>query len=237
MSERAIAVIPARGGSKRVPRKNIRPFMDQPLIVWSIRAAQLSGCFACVIVSTDDDETAALAAAAGATVYRRPPELAHDTATTLSALQHALGLFQQESAAKVDLLALLQPTSPLRPPELIREGMARILADPGASSLQTVFPVRYFTGQIREGYWFGDFPESTRSQDLPVHYVPSGVFYVYRVADTLARNQAWGPRVLPLVQAPEDVVNIDHEDDFVRLEQVYARDPARFAHLLPTRHG
>ncbi len=237
MSQRALAIIPARGGSKRIPRKNLRPFLGQPLVVWSIQAARLSGCFERVVVSTDDDETAVIATAAGATVYRRPPELAGDKATTLSALQHALGSFQEETATPIDLVALLQPTSPLRPAELIAEGISRLSADPNASSLQTVFPVRHFTGQIREGYWLGDFPESTRSQDLPVRYVPSGVLYVYRVAETLARNEAWGPRVLPLVQAAEDVVNIDYEEDFLRLEQVYARNPDRFAHLLPARHG
>jgi CMP-N-acetylneuraminic acid synthetase len=127
---------------------------------------------------------------------------------------------------------LLQPTSPLREELLIAGGLAQMRADPHATCAHTVFPVRHFTGRIVNGYWQGDYPESTRSQDLPTLYVPSGALYIYRYAQTIASGQAWGTHVLPLIQNAGEVVNIDHEEDFLRLEQVYSRNPQRYAHLL-----
>ncbi|HYC48518.1 MAG TPA: acylneuraminate cytidylyltransferase family protein [Burkholderiales bacterium] len=232
MPRRTIAVIPARAGSKRVPRKNLRIFNGRPLLTWSIMAALDGHPVDDVIVSTDDSECARLAAAHGAQHYERPDELAGDTAAMLDVLRHVVEEYRTVSGNDVEFVVLLQPTSPLRERGLIADGLARIRADEKATCLQTVFPVRLFTGRIVNGYWRGDYPESTRSQDLPTLYVPSGTLYIYRYDRTIAMGDAWGNHVLPLVQDPDTVVNIDEEADFTRLAQVAARHSHRYAYLL-----
>jgi CMP-N-acetylneuraminic acid synthetase len=232
MPGRTIAVIPARAGSKRVPRKNLRLFGGQPLLTWSIRAALDGHPVDDVIVSSDDGECERIAAAIGVHFYPRPADLAGDTANTLDVLRHVSEQYQLESGQDVTFVVLLQPTSPLRERRLIADGLARIAADPDATCLQTVYPARLFTGRICDGYWRGDYPETTRSQDLPTLYVPSGSLYIYRYASTIARGDAWGSHVLPLIQDADTVVNIDEEDDFRRLAQVAERYADRYAHLL-----
>jgi hypothetical protein len=163
---RTIAVIPARAGSKRVPDKNIRPLSGQPLIVWSIKAALGEPAIDQVIVSTDDVRAASMARELGVTVYDRPRELATDTSSTLDVLRQVGGRYAEERGVVPDVVVLLQPTSPLREADLIRRGLELMHADPAATSLLTVFPVRLFTGVIEDGCWRGNFPETTRSQEL-----------------------------------------------------------------------
>lgn len=232
MPGRTIAVIPARAGSKRVPGKNLRVFRGRPLIAWSISAALDGRSVDEVIVSTDDPICASIAEEHGVRCYQRPAALASDTADTLEVLQQVCEQYRRECGDDIEFVVLLQPTTPLRERGLIPDGLARIRADERASCLHTVFPVRLFTGRIVNGYWHGDYPEGTRSQDLPTLYVPSGALYIYRYDRTIARGDSWGTHVLPLIQDALTVVNIDEEEDLVRLEQVAARFPDRYDHLM-----
>ncbi len=204
-------------------------------MLWSVRAAQAAACFDRIILSSDDPGALRLAEQAGITGWNRPPELAGDHASTLAVLQHVVERQVAETGVAVEYVTLLQPTSPLRPFDLIPSAFERLRGDAHATSLQTVFASRLFTGTIVDGYWRGNYPETMRSQDLPTYYVPSGVLYIYRYSATLAKNDAWGERVLPVIQQAGEVVNIDEEEDFQRLEFVYARDRNRYTHILP--HG
>src|SRR5690554_3684916 len=107
-----LAIIPARGGSKRIPRKNIKPFCGKPMIAWSIEAAHLSGCFDRIIVSTDDDEIAAIARTHGAqTPFKRPAELADDHTATIPVIAHAIEWMRQHEAP-VEFACCIYATAP-----------------------------------------------------------------------------------------------------------------------------
>jgi CMP-N-acetylneuraminic acid synthetase len=135
-----VGVIPARGGSKRAPRKNIHPLGGKPLLAWTVEAGLAAGLSPCV-VSTEDDEIAAAAAAAGARVVRRPPHLAADDSSTESAVLDALDQLGDEVAA-ARWVAILQPTSPFRSAETIRRAVAMAQADPTAGCVMTVTETR-----------------------------------------------------------------------------------------------
>ena len=231
MADRIHAVIPARAGSKRVPGKNVRPVRGRPLVWYSIRAAQQCAKIGRIVVSSDDETVLAIAREAGVEAHRRPAALASDTAPTFAVLKALYADWTAQGDAP-DLLALLQPTSPLRRAGMIDDALAMMAADPKATSLISVYESRLFTGRIEGGYWVGDYPEETRSQDIPPKYVPSGALFVYRCADTIARDDAYGPHTLPLIEDAAHVVNIDHESDFHRLAAVLDADPAPFAHLM-----
>lgn len=147
---RILGVIPARGGSKGLPRKNVLPLAGVPLMAWSIRAARGSGVLARVVVSTDDDEIAAVAKEHGGEVpFMRPADLATDTATSMAVVKHALGVVEElERAAngaafrEYDAVCLLQPTSPFRAPHDIVNAV-RLLESSGAPSVISVSPLEH----------------------------------------------------------------------------------------------
>tara|TARA_B100000315_G_scaffold251571_1_gene286645 strand:- start:526 stop:1170 length:645 start_codon:yes stop_codon:yes gene_type:complete len=132
-----LGIIPARGGSKGVPKKNIRPFNGKPLICWTIEEAQKSKLLDKFIVSTEDPEIAVISKAAGAEVLDRPSELATDDTTTLAVFQHVL------EKIDADVTVLLQPTSPIRTVNMIDKGIQRFL-DTNADSVAAGFECLYF---------------------------------------------------------------------------------------------
>ena len=122
--KKVLAVIPARGGSKRLQRKNVLPLGGIPLVAWSIRAAKQSGVFCDILVSTDDQEIADIAILHGARVpWMRPAELANDTASVVDVLIHDLNRYEAMAKADIDAVMLLQPTSPYRRASTIREAV------------------------------------------------------------------------------------------------------------------
>lgn len=228
---RAIAIIPARGGSKRVPGKNVRPFMGQPLITFSIRAAHHCPLIKRTIVSTDDSHLAQIAEGVGAEVRMRPAKLSTDVASTFSVLEHLRKELLTEGE-NPDLIALLQPTSPLRQQSLLTSGIELIDRTPQASSLVSVYEERLFTGSLKNSFWVPDFPEDTRSQDIPPKYIPTGSLYIYRCQATIDKGSALGSHTLPLIEEKSRVVNIDHEHDFERLEEVFKKLSDDYSYLL-----
>src|SRR5512135_2953268 len=126
-----LALIPARGGSKGIPRKNIRFFAGYPLIAWSIAAAKQSSCVTRVIVSTDDPEIAAVAREYGAeTPFLRPAELAQDNTTDLPVFEHALHWLKENEGYKPEVVIQLRPTSPVRPKDCVDSAVKILLAHP-----------------------------------------------------------------------------------------------------------
>lgn len=222
-SPRLLAVVPARGGSKRLPRKNVRPLAGRPLIAWSIATARDSGVCEDVLVSTDDEEIAAVARQAGASVpWLRPAELASDTATTVSVLQHALAWYEA-GHGEVDAVLLLQPTSPLRRTASVREAVATYLAQPADKrcSVVSVSPAAQhpawcfrLTPQGMEPF-LGWESLQQRSQDLPAAYALNGSIYVIPAPTVRAGQPVVGPGVRAFVMSSAcEGVDIDTEADW-----------------------
>lgn len=220
-----LAVIPARGGSRRVPRKNVRPFLGRPMIARAIDIARTSGVFDRIVVSTDDDEITAVAAAAGADVpFRRPAALADDHAPTRPVVAHAI---EALGAADAEAVCCLYATAPLVDPEDVRRGLAELRS--GATGY--VFPVVPFPSPIQRALrWAADgrvemFDPAAfhaRSQDLEPAWHDAGQFYWARPATWRSDAPIFGPGAIGLTVAPERVQDIDTEDDW-RLAEMKAR--------------
>jgi CMP-N,N'-diacetyllegionaminic acid synthase len=217
---RLLAVIPARGGSKRLPRKNVLPLGGRPLIAWTIAAARDSGVLDDILVSTDDAEIAGVAREAGALVpWLRPAELATDTATSVDVLRHALAWHESQHGA-VAAVVLLQPTSPFRRAASIRDAVARFRERPGHAvvsvSPASQHPAWCFelSGDTMQPFlgWDG---LQRRSQDLQPAFVLNGAIYVVPAATLRSGAPLLGPGMRPFVMAdPRETLDIDTADDW-----------------------
>ena len=223
----AIAVITARGGSKRIPRKNIKEFCGRPILTYPIEAALGSGLFDEVMVSTDDAEIAEVARAAGAAVpFLRSAETSDDYATTMDVLAEVLRAYEARERA-FDLLCCLYPTAPFVTAEKLRRA-AEALEASGADALVPVVafsypPQRSFS--LTDGRLAYNFPQyvRTRSQDLPTWYHDAGQFYFYKVAELAADAVSGGYaiRAVPFVLDEMEVQDIDHLVDWELAEMKY----------------
>ena len=189
---RNIAIITARGGSKRIPLKNIKPFLNKPIIAYSIEAALSSGLFDEVMVSTDDDQIATIAKQYGAMVpFLRTANTASDTATTADALMEVLYTYQK-SGKTFDYACCLYPTAPFITSEKLINAFNFLLQN----NYFSVFPVMPFSYpiwrslKIENGKLEMNYPEykNTRSQDLPISYHDAGQFYFFEVEALLAEQ-------------------------------------------------
>jgi N-acylneuraminate cytidylyltransferase len=221
-----LALITARGGSKRIPGKNIRPLGERPLITWSIDAAKGIPEICDILVTTDDDAIADVARSAGALVpWLRPAELASDTAKSVDVALHALDWYETEKGA-VDGLLLLQPTSPFRSRETIARGIALfnqqgrrpvVGISPAGSHPMWCFKV--------DGMTMKPFVEGgglhLRSQDLPPAYVVNGAFYLLAPNDLRRQLSFYSEDMLPLIiDHPAESLDIDTEWDWEIAEAV-----------------
>lgn len=223
-----VVIIPARGGSKRVPRKNIRLFQGQPMIAYSIRAALACGLFERVVVSTDDAEIADVALGLGAEVpFVRPASLADDHTGTVEVIQHAL----RELAAagyRPDYACCLYATAPFVLPEKLVEGFELLASRPDKDFAFTVTdyaaPVQRALRVSADGGVGSLYPEyqQTRSQDLECAYHDAGQFYWGRAAAWAEGKSLHGPHSLPLVLPRYLVQDIDSPDDWHHAELMYA---------------
>ena len=182
---KSVAIIPARGGSKRIPRKNIKPFLGKPIIAYTIEAALNSGLFTEVMVSTDDAEIAEVSRAYGASVpFFRSEDNAGDFATTAAVIQEVLAKYEQQGDS-FDLGCCLYPTAPFVSPETLMESQRLLLE----KEYDTVFPVVKYSYpiwrslKVEEGKASMIWPENLtkRSQDLPPAFHDAGQFYWFRV--------------------------------------------------------
>ncbi|AZD07048.1 Pseudaminic acid cytidylyltransferase [Pseudomonas chlororaphis] len=224
----AIAIIPARGGSKRIARKNLKPFDGVPMIARSIATALRSGLFDQVLVSTDDPEIAELARASGATVpFMRPAELADDFTGTGPVIVHALQALQ-ERGETFDYACCIYATAPLLQLRYLRQGFAALEAHPEKSFAFSVcsfaFPVQRALTLDEQGALTSLYPEfrNTRSQDLPPAYQDAGQFYWGRSEAWLRGDLVFSPLSLPVILPRHLVQDIDTEEDWLRAEYLYA---------------
>jgi CMP-N,N'-diacetyllegionaminic acid synthase len=222
-----IAIIPARAGSKGLPGKNVRLLCGKPLVAWSIDSARGSRYVDEVLVSTDGDDIARIAAQFGAAVpFRRPDELATDSATTLSAVQHALEHYRRLGRS-FDVVVLLEPTSPLREESDIDRMLERL--SNGWDSFDAVISVgeihehpsimKRLRGAELEPYC-AELARTTRRQDNPAAYFPYGVAYIVKAA-TLLEESTFYPRrcTYHLLQRYQGY-EIDDLHDFLCVEAV-----------------
>jgi len=225
-----LAIIPARGGSKGIPRKNIRDFAGFPLITYSIAAAQQSEAVTRVIVSTDDEEIAAVAREWGAEVpFLRPAELARDETLDLPVFEHALSWLAEHEQYHPDLVIQLRPTSPVRPADLIDRAVAKLAAHPEADSVRGIVPA----GQNPHKMWrVGSDgrlqsllkvdgisePYNAPRQTLPSIYWQTGHIDVIRPATILEKHSMSGDVILAVHIDPQYTIDIDNLRDWARYE-------------------
>jgi CMP-N,N'-diacetyllegionaminic acid synthase len=227
---RVLGVVTARGGSKGVPGKNIRPLAGKPLIVWTIEAARGAKSISRLILSTDDVEIAAVGREAGIEVpFMRPVELATDAAPTLPVLQHAVAQLE-ESGDRFDAILLLQPTNPFRTAALIEGAIARF-SDANADSLISVLPIpaeynphwaylRDASGLLHLAT--GERAPIPRRQDLPPAFHREGSIYLVRRDVLMQQNSLYGNTVVGYEVDAQNCVNIDTLEDWARAEAVLA---------------
>jgi len=221
---RFLAVIPARGGSKGVPRKNVRMLDGKPLIAWTIEHAFHSRYIDRVIVTSDDEEVCQVAKQLGAEVpFVRPAELASDTASGVDVLCHAV----QNAGADYDYVVLLQPTSPLREctdiDAAIELCVRRDVASVVSVSEATKSP--YWMYQMTDGGALSPVVENaaTNRQQLPCTYALNGAIYVLEIGNLLAKKKIIDGKTLGYVMPAERSYDIDSETDFLICEFLKTR--------------
>ena len=237
-----LAVIPARGGSKGIPRKNIREFAGYPLIAYSIAAGLQAETVNRGIVSTDDPEIAAVARAYGADVpFMRPAVLAQDDTLDLPVFQHALTWLKENESYSADLVVQLRPTSPIRPIHLVDEAVHKLLEHPEADSVRGVVPA----GQNPHKMWRitpeGEMkpllqvegsaePYNAPRQALPPVYWQTGHIDVIRPEVILAQESMSGKTILPVLIDPIFTVDIDTPRDWKRYEWLVREENLDMVH-------
>lgn len=220
-----VAIIPARGGSKRIPRKNIKEFFGKPMIAWSIEAAKESGIFDRIIVSTDDDEIASIAKEWGAEVpFIRPDELSEDLTATIPVISHAIQ-WLIDQGEDLDAVCCIYATAPFVEAADISKGYVELTSGNWAYT----FSVTDFSAPIFRSFQLSDsggvemfYPEhfNTRSQDLPDAYHDAGQFYWGRKESWLQEKIFFSNDSKPIVIPRWRVQDIDTLSDWQRAEKI-----------------
>lgn len=222
-----VAIIPARGGSKRIPRKNVREFCGRPIIAWPIDAARQSGLFDRIIVSTDDPEIMEVAGAAGAeTPFTRPAELSDDHTTTIPVVRHSVD-WLTEHGCSVDLACCIYATAPLLRPQYLRDGLTTLREHPGTEFVFSVvgfgFPIlrAIKLDESNRVSMFWPQHELSRSQDLPRAYHDAGQFYWGTAEAWLKQDRVYSAQTRGVILPSHLVQDIDTFEDWHRAELVF----------------
>ncbi|GAB6069737.1 pseudaminic acid cytidylyltransferase [Thiomicrorhabdus hydrogeniphila] len=221
-----LCVIPARGGSKRIPRKNIKNFLGKPIIAYSIQAAIQSGCFDKVIVSTDNEEIAKVAKQFGAEVpFIRPEELANDFAGTIPVIKHATEWFE-EQGTQVDYVCCLYATAPFVTPQRLQSAYKQLIT----SQAEFCFTVTAYPSPIQRAIkitesnrieMFNPQMFNTRSQDLEEAYHDAGQFYWGTAKAFKQQQRFYSEDASPYILPSYLVQDLDNLDDWIRAEMMY----------------
>jgi N-acylneuraminate cytidylyltransferase len=238
MSEvQVLAIVPARGGSKGIPRKNIRSFAGYPLIAYSIAAGLQARLRMRVVVTTDDEEIAEVARSCGAeTPFLRPAELAQDRTTDLPVFQHALCWLAEHEDYHPQVVVHLRPTTPIRPPDLVDRSVAVLLAHPEADSVRGITPAHQnpFKMWLMDGEDKPIHPLTTvpgieepynaPRQILPKAYAHTGLIDIIRPGTILEMNSMSGRTILPILFDPGYDADLDTPEDWKQAEERVLRD-------------
>lgn len=221
-----LAILPARGGSKRIPRKNIHPFLGRPMISWPVETARQSGLFDRIVVSTEDEEISRIAREAGAEPIARPPEMATDTAHELEACLQVLDALNARGEPDPDAFCVIYPTAVLIAPEDLAGGRALLDGPPEADVVFGVsgYPIHPYKALVKNeaGYLAPMFPVETkmRSQFYPHVTASNGTFYWLRT-EAFRRLRAYYVERLAGYEIPaERAVDIDMPEDLARAEMI-----------------
>jgi len=221
---RFLAVIPARGGSKSVPRKNIRPLNGRPLLAWTVDQVKNVPEIDLVIVSTDDEEITTVAKHENIDVIQRPSELATDTASTESALLHALDVLESEGHATFDYIIVLEPTSPLRKPETIQRCM-RAIFEKNGKSLMTVIETKNNIGRRENGQFYPlNSGAPRRRQERKSFFIESSTVYIASVDYLKSTGSLVCENWLCEIVDDIEAIDINNEMDFIIAEQFMKLD-------------
>jgi len=227
-----VAVIPAREGSKGVPKKNIKLLGEYPLIAYSIAAARLSKEIGRVVVSTDSLEIADIAKQFGAEVpFLRPRDLAQDNSTNMDFIRHTLDWFNNHEGSQPDILVQLLPTTPLREPEVVDSAIRTFLANDAATSLRTVHelpePPQKMMGMEGE-FLVGLFPDDPRPeyynlnrQAFPAAYHPNSYVDIFNTSYVNHSGELFGDRILAFIT--DVAVEVDQPAELAYLEYLVER--------------
>lgn len=225
---RILCMIPARGGSKGVPRKNIRLLAGKPLVAYAIETALAAAQFYRIIVSTDDPETQEIALQYGAEVpFLRPAYLATDHTPMVPVIQHAVRFVEEQDRLKLDYVCVLQPTEPLRTVEDVQAGIQKVI-ETGADSVISVCPVDglhpVFMKRIENGQLLPfcmDEPEGLRRQDVwPPAYIRNGVVYAVRRDVLIQQGSLWGKDCRPYLMPAGTYLTVDTEHSLWLVEKL-----------------
>lgn len=221
-----ICIIPARGGSKRIPRKNIKDFMGKPMIAYSIEAALKSACFGRIIVSTDDQEIAQVAKTYGAEVpFMRPEALANDHAGTLPVIKHAIEWFE-EHEGKLNEVCCLYATAPFVRADSIKQAYKQLQntqSDYCFTVTSFAFPIQRAIKITQHQRIEMFYPEhfNTRSQDLEEAYHDAGQFYWGKADAFKQLKPLFSENASPFLLPRHLVQDIDTQEDWIRAEMMY----------------
>jgi CMP-N-acetylneuraminic acid synthetase len=224
-----LGIIPARGGSKGVTRKNVRPLLGHPLLCYTITAAQGSRLLTRVVVSTEDAEIAGVAAQAGCEVVDRPAEMARDDSPTLPAAQHAVQTLEARTGRRIDHIVILQATTPFRNAADIDACVEKLVAT-GADCVVSVrqaaevhaTKLKKMEGDRLLPYLMEEV-EGRRRQDLPPCYVRNGGIYATRRDVLMEQGSIYGSDVRACVMPDERSLDINTEVDFLLAETLLAQ--------------
>ncbi|HEC27141.1 MAG TPA: acylneuraminate cytidylyltransferase family protein [Gammaproteobacteria bacterium] len=232
--EETIAIVPARGGSKSIPKKNIKDFCDKPLIAYSIEVAQACPSITRTIVSTDSEEIAEIAKSYGAEVpFIRPKEFAQDATLDYPVFRHCLEWLRDNENSIPEMVVQLRPTSPIRDVETIERGIAMLRDHPTADCVRAICepsqnPYKMWTLN-KEGYVEPLIKTNIHEQynqprqALPVVYWQNGYLDVIRAKTILEKGSMSGDAVMGLVLSPDYVFDIDNDMTFEFAELYYKR--------------
>ena len=241
-----IALIPARSGSKGIPKKNIKLLGEFPLIAYTIEAAKKSSLIDRVIVSTDSEEIAEISRKHGAEVpFLRPTEFSGDKSPDMDFILHALDWLKKNENTQPDLIVHLRPTTPLRDPALIDDAIKKIQSNEGATCLRSGHelaesPHKFF--EIEDGFFVGLFPDDPRPEyyNLPRQsfasaYHPNGYVDVIKPDYIRKSGKLHGPKILAFVTPVS--IEVDRTEDFEHLEHVIEKKGHVLYDILKSKHA
>lgn len=224
MTKKVLAIIPARGGSKGLPKKNIINLVGKPLLAWTIESSLNSKYISKTIVSSDDDEILKIAHTYQALTIKRPSELALDTTPSEVVVMHVLEELKQQSE-QYDYVVLLQPTSPLRNTQDIDEALEKLFC----SNAKSLISVTKIDNKILkafiiedEGYIKGisnNLYPFMRRQDLPKTYISNGAIYIATVNEFIQKNSFFSDQTISYLMDETKSVDVDTKEDLIKIEK------------------
>jgi CMP-N,N'-diacetyllegionaminic acid synthase len=219
-----LSIIPARGGSKGLLKKNIYPLNGKPLIAYTIEASIKSGVITKTIVSSENDEILNIAKQFGAEILVRPDEISSDLASSESVIEHVIKTLQNKNE-NYDILVLLQPTSPLRNSEDIKQAIELFLNYEALSLISVYEPLHtpYKSFKLNEnGFLCGLLDNKTpflRRQDLPKTFMPNGAIYITYCDLFLETQSLFSDKTIPFVMNENNSIDVDTKEDIERIEK------------------